>query len=176
MHSETPTPATDPALIQKKNPGIVAYIAFALAVAFFSGLLITDKWWGIFDYTVLLGDFGSVVAKVTDKGGEISTVMSNFRGKGGSGAIDGFMFALALVPTIMLATAMIAVFEHYGALNAAERLLNPILRPLLGLPAAARSQSSPPSSQRTPAPSSPARSRNRATSPNAKRSSLRPSR
>lgn len=134
MHSETPTPATDPALIQKKNPGIVAYIAFALAVAFFSGLLITDKWWGIFDYTVLLGDFGSVVAKVTDKGGEISTVMSNFRGKGGSGAIDGFMFALALVPTIILATAMIAVFEHYGALNAAERLLNPILRPLLGLP------------------------------------------
>ena len=130
MQSETPTPAADPALIQKKNPGIVAYIAFALAVAFFSGLLITDKWWGIFDYTVLLGDFGSVVAKVTDKGGEISTVMSNFRGKGGSGAIDGFMFALALVPTIMLATAMIAVFEYYGALNAAERLLNPIIASL----------------------------------------------
>lgn len=43
MQSETPTPAADPALIQKKNPGIVAYIAFALAVAFFSGLLITDK-------------------------------------------------------------------------------------------------------------------------------------
>ena len=134
MQTETPQKAADPAEIQKKQPGIGAYISFALAVAFFSGLLITDQWWGIFDYTVLLGDFGSVVAKVTENGGELSTVMSNFRGKGGSGAIDGFMFALALVPTIMLATAMIAVFEHYGALNAAERLLNPILRPLLGLP------------------------------------------
>lgn len=101
---------------------------------FFSGLLITDKWWGIFDYTILNGSFGNVVANVTDKGGELSTTFSNFRGKGGSGAIDGFVFALTLVPSIMLATAMIAVFEYYGAIRAATRVLNPILRPLMGLP------------------------------------------
>lgn len=77
----------------------------------FSGLLITDKWWGIFDYTILNGSFGNVVANVTDKGGELSTTFSNFRGKGGSGAIDGFVFALTLVPSIMLATAMIAVLN-----------------------------------------------------------------
>ena len=43
MHTEMPSQAADPAQIQKKKPGIVAYIAFALAVAFFSGLLITLK-------------------------------------------------------------------------------------------------------------------------------------
>ena len=90
-------------------PGIGGYISFIIAILFFSGLLITDKWWGIFDYTILNGSFGNVVANVADKGGEISTTFSNFRGKGGSGAIDGFMFALTLVPSIMLATAMIAV-------------------------------------------------------------------
>ena len=49
--------------------------------------------------------------------------MANFRGKGGSGAIDGFMFALSLVPTVMFALAMITVFEHYGALKAARALV-----------------------------------------------------
>ena len=117
-----------------KAPGIGGYISFIVAILFFSGLLITDKWWGIFDYTILNGSFGNVVANVTDKGGELSTTFSNFRGKGGSGAIDGFVFALTLVPSIMLATAMIAVFEYYGAIRAATRVLNPILRPLMGLP------------------------------------------
>ena len=117
-----------------KAPGIGGYISFIVAILFFSGLLITDKWWGIFDYTILIGSFGNVVANVTDKGGELSTTFSNFRGKGGSGAIDGFVFALTLVPSIMLATAMIAVFEYYGAIRAATRVLNPILRPLMGLP------------------------------------------
>ncbi|WP_295480710.1 nucleoside recognition domain-containing protein, partial [uncultured Sutterella sp.] len=59
---------------------------------------------------------------------------ANFRGKGGSGAIDGFMFALSLVPTIMFALAMITMLEHYGALKAARQLLTPVLKPLLGLP------------------------------------------
>ena len=43
--------------------------------------------------------------------GEISAGMANFRGKGGSGAFDGFMFA------------MIAIFEHYGAPKAARQML-----------------------------------------------------
>ena len=53
----------------------------------------------------------------------IHTAMANFRGKGGSGAIDGFMFALTLVPTVMFALAMITVFDHYGALKAARQML-----------------------------------------------------
>ena len=121
--SDTPKkPAADQSAEAElsKAPGIGGYISFIVAILFFSGLLITDKWWGIFDYTILNGSFGNVVANVTDKGG--------------SGAIDGFVFALTLVPSIMLATAMIAVFEYYGAIRAATRVLNPILRPLMGLP------------------------------------------
>ena len=57
-----------------------------------------------------------------------------FRGVGGSGAIDGFCFALTLVPTVMFALAMITVCDHYGALAAARQLLTPILRPLMGIP------------------------------------------
>lgn len=114
--------------------GIGSYIALAFAVVFFSGLAASSQWWGIFDFTTLNGGFGRLVSGVTEKSGEISTAMANFRGKGGSGAIDGFMFALSLVPTIMFALAMITVLEHYGALKAARQLLTPVLKPLLGLP------------------------------------------
>ena len=71
---------------------------------------------------------------MTETDGAIKTAMTTFRGKGGSGAIDGFMFALTLVPPIMLSVAMVNIFEYYGAIKAAGRLLTPILRPLMGLP------------------------------------------
>ena len=116
---------------------IGAYVSLIFAIVFFSGLCATKEWWGIFDFTTMNGSFGTLVASVTDKGGELTTSMANFRGKGGSGAIDGFMFALTLVPTVMFALAMITVFEHYGALRAARQMLTPILRPILGLPGSA---------------------------------------
>ena len=34
----------------------------------------------------------------------------------------------------MFALGFIAVIEHYGGLKAAQKLLNPLLRPLLGIP------------------------------------------
>ena len=74
---------------------------------------------------------------MTQNGDALQVATTSFRGKGGSGAIDGFMFALTLVPTVMFALAMITVFEYYGALRAARRLLTPVLRPLLGLPGSA---------------------------------------
>ncbi|MGI9277926.1 MAG: nucleoside recognition domain-containing protein [Endozoicomonas sp.] len=101
------------------------YIALAFAIAFFSGLLQSNEWWGVFDFTTLNGTFGSIL-----DGG-------SFRGTGGSGARDGFIFALTLVPTCMFALGMINVLEHYGALKAARKLLSPLLRPLLGIPGAA---------------------------------------
>ncbi len=113
------------------------YISLIFACVFFSGLCATSQWWGIFDFTTLNGGFGKVVAGVSQNGDTISTVMSNFRGKGGSGAIDGFVFAFTLIPTVMLAMAMITIFEHYGALKAARQLLTPILRPILGIPGSA---------------------------------------
>lgn len=48
--------------------------------------------------------------------------------------MDGFLFAFGLIPAVMFALGMINVLEHYGALNAARKLLTPLLRPLLGIP------------------------------------------
>ena len=101
------------------------YIALAFAVVFFSGLLQSNEWYGVFDFTTLNGTFGSIA----DSG--------MFRGIGGDGARDGFLFALTLVPTCMFALGMINVLEHFGALKAARKLLSPLLRPLMGLPGSA---------------------------------------
>ena len=113
---------------------IGAYVSLIFAIVFFSGLCATKEWWGIFDFTTMNGSFGTLVASVADKGGELTSSMANFRGKGGSGAIDGFMFALSLVPSILFSVAMVTVFEHFGALRAAAWCLTPILRPGMGLP------------------------------------------
>ena len=103
-------------------------------MVFFCGLCYTEEWRGIFDFVVLNGDAGSLVANVKQTAEGITTSMGNFRGKGGSGAIDGFLFAISIVPAIMFSVAMIEVFDHYGATRAAGRLLNPILKPLMGIP------------------------------------------
>lgn len=122
----------------KKKVGVGAYIALIFACVFFSGALASTQWWGVFDFTTLNGGWGKLVSNVTmDQSGTLHTVMSNLRGKGGSGAIDGFCFALTLVPTVMFSIAMITVLEHYGALEAARILLTPILKPLLGIPGTA---------------------------------------
>ena len=105
---------------------IGAYVSLIFAIVFFSGLCATKEWWGIFDFTTMNGSFGTLVASVADKGGELTTSMANFRGKGGSGAIDGFMFALSLVPSILFSVAMVTVFEHFGALRAAARGPRPL--------------------------------------------------
>lgn len=117
-----------------RKAGPVAYFALAFAAVFFSGLLGGKEWYGVFDFTTLNGAFGKVVSGVSQNGDVLKTTTSTFRGVGGHGAMDGFLFALGLIPAVMFALGMINVLEHYGALNAARRLLTPLLRPLLGLP------------------------------------------
>lgn len=151
----TPEKTTEQAVNEKV--GIGAYLSLAFAVVFFSGLCASSQWWGVFDFTTVNGGFGRLVSGVTEQGDAIKTAMANFRGKGGSGAIDGFMFALSLVPTVMFALAMITVFEHYGALKAARKILTPV-PPL--------SPSSPRCSRPTVVPPSPASSRTPASSRN----------
>lgn len=116
----------------KVGPG--AYFALAFAAVFFSGLLGGKEWYGVFDFTTLNGAFGKVVTKVNLEGDTLTTATSAFRGAGGHGAMDGFLFALGLIPAVMFALGMINVLEHYGALRAARQLLTPLLRPLLGIP------------------------------------------
>ena len=101
------------------------YIALAFAVVFFSGLLASQKGWiTAFDFNALAGKFGVMkdAAKAT------------FQGQGGFGARDGFMFGFGLLPSVMLGLGMVEIVDHLGGLKAAEKLLTPILRPLLGIP------------------------------------------
>lgn len=121
-------------LCKDDKPGPGAYVALAFAAVFFSGLLAGKEWYGVFDFTTLNGAFGKVVSKASLEDGALTTATSAFRGTGGSGAMDGFLFALGLIPAVMFALGTINVLEHYGALRAARKLLTPLLRPLLGLP------------------------------------------
>ncbi|PQJ46675.1 hypothetical protein BTN99_11495 [Vibrio campbellii] len=114
---------------------IGCYIALAFAVVFFSGLMQSNEWYGVFDFTTLNGSFGKVAYGVAEGAdGAVQAATTSFRGTGGSGARDGFIFALTLIPTVMFALGMINVLEHYGALEAARKLLTPLLRPLMGIP------------------------------------------
>lgn len=107
--------------------GIGAYIALLFAILFFSGLLMNVegmKWLSAMDYTTLIGKYG--VMKVPEK--------ANFIGQGGIAARQGFLFAFSLAPSIMLALGCIEVLSHYGAIRAAQKLMTPLLRPILGVP------------------------------------------
>ncbi|MCC4797537.1 nucleoside recognition domain-containing protein [Enterovibrio norvegicus] len=119
---------------QTRKVTIGSYFALAFAVVFFSGLLQSNEWYGVFDFTTLNGSFGSVVYGVNETADGIQAATTSMRGKGGSGARDGFLFALTLIPTVMFALGMINVLEHYGALDAARKLLTPLLRPLMNIP------------------------------------------
>lgn len=103
-----------------------AYIALALTVVFFSGALSgVPGALGCLDFTTVSGSFGHIAGEFT------------FLGKGGGGARHGFLFALSLVPGIMLALGVVEMAERMQALHAAQKLLTPLMKPLLGLPGAA---------------------------------------
>ena len=115
---------------QEKNQskvGIGAYIALAVAILFFSGLFMKVegmKWLSAFDFTTLGGTFGTMK----------DPAKNTFIGAGGVSAKAGFLFALSLAPTVMLALGCLDVLTHYGAIRAAHKLLTPLLHPLLSLP------------------------------------------
>lgn len=75
-----------------------------------------------FDFTNLSGSFGTIYENVT------------FQGKGGSGAREGVMVAISLIPMTAFATALIDVCQSLGAMKAAEILFRPLLKPLYGIP------------------------------------------
>lgn len=97
------------------------WLSFIFVAISFSGVLANAGMFSAIDFQVLIGKFGKIGA-------------DSFTGKGGVGAREGFMFGLSLIPTVMFALGMIRVVESLGALLAAERLVRPILRPLMGLP------------------------------------------
>ena len=78
-------------------------------------------WLAALDFSSMIGKFGTELV-----GGEKA-----------AGARRGFMEALVLFPTIMLALGLIEIFEYHGALGAAQRVFQPLFRPLLGIPGVA---------------------------------------
>ncbi len=142
-----------PSAAAPRKAGIGAYVALIFAVIFFSGIsvskpvqdfgtVIAEKLnvepkkvhdvLSVFDFNTLNGKFGKVLLpEKADKPGEHP---GNFSGDGGVGARQGFMFALTLMPTTLFAMGIIAVLEYYGALEAMRRLLQRILKPLMGIP------------------------------------------
>ena len=113
---------------KKLKVGWIGYLALIFAILFFSGLFAGSKGWpAIFDFNVINGKFGTMkdAAKAT------------FAGMGGEGARDGFLFAISLIPAVMLALGVVEVVEHLGGLRAAQKILTPVLRPLMGIPGVA---------------------------------------
>lgn len=113
----------------QKSPKVKAYsyLVLIFVILFFSGYFSGGKnWLSFMDFQGLIGKFGTM---------KTSTV--TFVGSGGSGACQGFIFALSLIPGIMLALGVVEVAEHLGALHAAQHLLTPLMRPLLGIPGVA---------------------------------------
>lgn len=115
--------------IPKDRPPVpwYGYISLIFAIVFFSGIFAQAQGWlQVFDYTSLLGKYGNVAA--------VGDGATTFVGKGGIGARQGFIFGLSLAPCVMLALGVVEIVTYLQGLRAAERLLTPLLRPLLGLP------------------------------------------
>ncbi len=112
-------------LTAKPKVGIGGYLALVLAIILFSGVFYKMgpgyEWLGALDFSTIAGKFGTISG-------------TNFVGKGGVGARQGFLFALTLFAPVTLAVGLLAVLEHYGALAAAQVLMTPFLRPVLDIP------------------------------------------
>lgn len=110
--------------------GITGYLAFFFAIVMFSGIFAgTDSWLKVFDFNTLNGSFGTITDAATGKA-------LNFRGDSGAGARDGFIFAITLIPAVVLALGIVNVVDGLGGMRAAQRMMTPILKPLLGIPGA----------------------------------------
>lgn len=117
----------DPSKADLRVP-IMGYIALVLAFIFFSGIF--NNFQGAItamDYTTITGKFGVMA----------NPAKATYRGQGGFGVREGFLFAFGIIPGMMLALGVINVVDHIGGLKAARRLLTPILRPILGIPGVA---------------------------------------
>jgi nucleoside recognition membrane protein YjiH len=115
----------------KSRVRIAGYISLVLAILFFSGIFQkADSFMKFFDFTNVLGSFGKL-GTLAEGGG---TLASNFRGTGGVGVRDGWLFALTLTPAVMLALGVVKIVEDLDGLRAAEKLMTPLLKPMLGIP------------------------------------------
>ncbi len=98
------------------------WLSLILLIILFSGIFQSSEGpLAALDFSNLSGSFGIIADG------------NNFVGKGGFGGKEGFLIALTLIPNICLAVGLIDVAEHFGAMDAATKVFNPILKPLLGI-------------------------------------------
>lgn len=106
---------------------VTSYIMLFVAILIFSGAFTSLEgswaWLKMFDFTTLNGTFGTIAGS-----------KHNFQGAGGTGARNGFLFALNLCPSVILALGIVKIADGYGGLMAAEKLIRPFFRPILGIP------------------------------------------
>lgn len=116
--------------LQQKEEIVVpwyGYLALLFAIIFFSGIFAATKGpLAALDFGQLAGKFGMLTG--------VNGKAVAFGGQGGIGAREGFMFALSLFPSVMFAMGVVEVVDYLGGLKAAQKLLTPILRPILGVP------------------------------------------
>lgn len=104
--------------VSKKKVGIKAYIFLLFAIIFFGGVFAKSTGWlKALDYSTICGKFGV-----------------ELRGATGTGAREGFMFAFITIPAVALTLGIINVVEGQGGLLAAQKIFNPIFKPVCGFP------------------------------------------
>ena len=107
-------------------------IALVLMVIFFSGLMgDATGWRAALDFNNIIGVFGRMGTLASPAYG---TLAGSFRGMGGTGVNDAFLFVLQLIPIAVFALGFIKVIEFMGATDVAARLVSPLLRPIMGIP------------------------------------------
>lgn len=103
------------------------WVSLFFLIVLFSGTMGTQEgWMKAFDLNSLVGAFGKA------EGAKVA-----FIGTGGFGAKEGMLVGLSLIPTVMVAQGLLDVCESYGAIKAAAKLFQPILKPLMGIPGVA---------------------------------------
>ncbi|MBR3227550.1 MAG: hypothetical protein IKF68_03295 [Erysipelotrichaceae bacterium] len=112
--------------MKEEKVGIKGYIALVFAAVFFSGLFAKSE--GILkalDFQTYLGSYGRIAENAYSTG---------IVGSGGSGVREGFFQAISIAPVMIFSVAFIGCIEYLGGLKAAQKLLTPLLRPLMGVP------------------------------------------
>ncbi|MBC8589274.1 nucleoside recognition domain-containing protein [Paratissierella segnis] len=106
----------------KKTVG--GYIWLAILIAYFSGIFSKSEGiLSIFNFQTLIGSFGTI--------GDASR--AGIIGEGGFGASDAVFQSVNMLPAIMVVLAILELADNYGGLIAAQKLLAPVLKILMGV-------------------------------------------
>ena len=112
---------------ENERVGFKGWFALTFLVCLFSGIFNEAEGpLKALDILNLTGVFGRI--STTSTGAAV-----NFQGIAGTGAKAGFLVALGLIPGICLAVAFVGIAEEMGAMKAAQKVFNPLLKPLMGL-------------------------------------------